>query len=159
MADEVVFSEEQQALVDKLVGQARMKSRQQAKEEFEADMAKLEKEKLQQGLEEKQEWERLAKERAGEIESLKPMAEKVEAYEDLIGDLLESKLTALGEKAERFVSALPEGMTSYDKLKWLADNAELFEEDDVPPGTPKRRVRKTGENTRNSGRGNPKARL
>jgi DNA repair exonuclease SbcCD ATPase subunit len=157
MGDEVEFSEEQQALVDKLVGQARMKARDQAKEEFEAEMERLKNQKLQQDLEESQEWERLAKERQSEIEKLSSAAERVEAYEDVIGALLKDKLTALGDKAKRLVDALPGGLTDYDKLKWLTDNAELFEEAGVP-GTPMKGARKSGDSGKRFS-GNPKPRL
>lgn len=136
------FTDEQQAYIDKLVGQARQEGRKSGSEKAKQELAEKERKELEASLEESQEWKRLAKERADKIAELEPLSEKLEAYQGVVEGLLKSKVEELD--AEKVVKALPEQMTDLEKLNWLTENAELFGGGASDPGTPRRPPRKQG---------------
>jgi len=137
MADKIEFSEQQQAIVDKLVGDARIKAREKATTDATAaqDKATSEAEKVALAAEAK--WQELAEKHEARVKELEPLEGQATSYRELIAGMLKERVKALGDGAKKAVAALPEGMTAAAKLSWLNANVELFQPGDGV-GTPKR---------------------
>ena len=126
--EQVVFTPEQQALVDKLVGDARVKARERAAAEADTQRVKDEADAEKANLAASEEWEKLAVTHEARVKELEPVAETVKAYATFIESVLESTIKDLGKDAKSAVAGLPEKMTAMDKLTWLNANAALFQE-------------------------------
>mgnify|MGYP001083276527 CR=1 FL=1 len=131
MAD-VEFSEEQQELVDKLVGSARVKAREQAQAEIE----KAKEAAVEVALKEQGEWRTLAEKAQAKLEELEGAAERAEVYEGVIADMLESRVKELGEEAQAALDGL--SLSAIEKLNWLNRNEGLFKVQSDGVGTPQR---------------------
>jgi len=158
--DELNFTKEQQAFIDKLIGKTRIGAREKAQTDA-ADAAKVAKDAAEKAkLEASKEWQTLAARHEARVKELEPFEEQAKAYNKLINDMLAAKIKALGDAAKKAVGALPESLTVVDKLAWLTANEDLFKEAGAhvlrggSPTTrrkpaakgeeePKRRVRKT----------------
>ena len=67
-------------------------------------------------------------------ESLEPLQEQLEKYGEVVQGLLETRTKELD--AKKAVDALPESMSSAEKLNWLNENESLFH--NAGHGTPRR---------------------
>ncbi len=143
MADEVKFDEAQQALVDKLVGEARVKARDKAQAEFADKTTKEQEDAEQAALVASKEWQKLAEKHGARVKELEPFETKAQEFDKLVAGMLKDKVKALGDAAQKAVKALPEAMTAADKLNWLSQNEELFQAGDGV-GTPGRPRTKSG---------------
>lgn len=143
MSDEVTFTAEQQVLVDKLVGEARVKARDQASQAAQGAADAAKKKAEQEALKAKAEWQKLAETHESRVKELEPLVQQVEAYQAIIENLLDDRVKALGDGAASAVKALPESMTALDKLNWLSKNVELFQPAGDGGGTPRRPKQKT----------------
>jgi len=121
------FTSEQQTIVNKLVGDARTKAREKADAEYAAEAAKKKEAADAAAMVAKQEWEKLAQKHEARVKELEPLAEQVKAYEALVGEMLTSRVKALGDSAKKALAGLPAGMTSIERLAWLNSNEELFQ--------------------------------
>ncbi len=138
MADQIEFTSEQQAVVDKLVGDARVKARDIATAEADTQRVKDEADTTAVNLAASEEWEKLAGTHEARVKELEPMVDTLKAYATFIDGVLEDTIKKMGKGAKSAVAGLPEGMTAMDKLNWLNTNTVLFQEptgDGV--GTPK----------------------
>jgi hypothetical protein len=126
MAD-VQFTQEQQAFVDKLVGDARVSARDKATADADAQRIKDEEKANRANLAAKEEWEKLAQTHEARVKELEPIAEQVQVYLDFIDGVLQDNIKKLGKNAKSAVAGLPEGMTPMEKLTWLNANETLFE--------------------------------
>ena len=133
------FTEEQQELVNKLIGEARTKARAKAKAELAAaqEQANEEAQKAQMAADGK--WQELVATQEARISELEPFQAQAEAYQSLIEDMLKGKIKELGEAAKTAIAGLPESLSALDKLNWLNKNAELFTTPGGSVGTPARR--------------------
>ena len=129
--DVIGFTDEQQKFVDKLVGNARVKSRERATQDAQAAQSKVANEAEQSKLEADKNWERLVEMHTGRIAELEPYEAEAKAYRELIGSMLKDKVKALGETAKKAVAALPESLTALDRLTWLNQNEALFNTESV----------------------------
>jgi hypothetical protein len=134
----VTFTPEQQALVDKKIGLARIKARETARIDFETKAAKDKEAADQAALVAQQEWQTLAETRGARVTELEPLEKRIEDYEKMVKGLLKDAIEGLGDTAKSAVDALPESMTAIEKLNWLGKNQELFQASGGPVGTPKR---------------------
>lgn len=135
------FTVEQQAELDRLIGEARVKARDLAKAEFTTAQTKAQADADRAALEAKNEWQTIAAEQKSRITSLEAAEAKVKTYETLVDGMLADRIKALGDAAKTAVSALPESLTPIEKLTWLNKNVGLFSatsSDGV--GTPERRI-------------------
>lgn len=138
-AQGIEFTKEQQELVDKRIGVARMKARDIAKAEFQAEADKAKETQEQAQLAAKEEWEKLAQTHKARADALEPLVGQMEKFNALIEGMLKDKIKELGDKAKAAVEALPEAMDALSKLEWLNKNVTLFQTEPVKPvGTPKR---------------------
>lgn len=128
----IEFTPEQQEVVDKLVGTARIKARELA----ETEQAKAKEDAAAQTLATNEKWQELATQREARIKELEPLEGQAKAYGELVASMLTDRLKSLGKSAEKAVKALPETMTTGEKLNWLSANEALFQGQAV--GTPKR---------------------
>ncbi|MDY7078018.1 MAG: hypothetical protein SXV54_13970 [Chloroflexota bacterium] len=151
MTEEVVFTQEQQALVDKLVGEARVKAREKAKTEFEAAQATANEEAEREKLAAGEEWQKLASTHEARVKELEPLEAQVKAYGEVIAGMLKDKVESLGNNAKKAIEGLPETMTDLDKLNWLNKNEGLFQAESASVGTPKRATKRAVD----TGRKNP----
>ena len=142
MADEkdvkIEFDEAQQKVVDGLVGNARIKAREQAKVEFEEAQNKAKGEAEKAALVADAKWQELAQKaetRATELESYEAEAK---AYRELVTGMLKDRVKELGDAAKKAMDGLPSTLTDLDKLAWLNTNAKLFEAVGDGVGTPGR---------------------
>lgn len=136
MADEVTFDEAQQKLVDKLVGEARVKASAIAVAQAEAAQAKLKEDSEKAALVANQKWQELAAKHEARVKELEPLEAQAKAYGELIAGMLKDRIKALGDAAKKAVGALPEGMASLEKLNWLTKNEALFQATGDGVGTP-----------------------
>lgn len=129
MGNEVRFDEAQQVLVDKLVGDARVKARERAQTELAAQAAKDKEAAAQTALAAEAKWQELAEQHAARVKELEPLVGKAAEFDKLIDGMLKDKLKAMGDAAKKAVGALPEQMSKLDQLNWLNANAGLFTAD------------------------------
>lgn len=62
-----------------------------------------------------------------QLAELAPHKERATQYETAVGDILKARIEAIPPEKRRLVEALPESMSTLDKLKWIeAAGAELF---------------------------------
>jgi len=144
--DKVVFTPEQQAAIDKIIGGARTKARDQAKVEFEAEQAKATKEAEDtakaQKLKDDGEYQELIAQHETKIADLEPALEtaktQLTAYAEMATSILAQRFAELGEAAKTAVEALPGKPNVLAQLDWLEANKALFktEEKPAPLGTP-----------------------
>lgn len=127
MADEIKFDEVQQAFVDKLVGEARVKARELAKAEFDKDAAKAKDTTDKAALAAQQQWQTLAQQHEARAKQLEPLEAQVKVYEEMVADMLKAEVKRLGDAAKKAIDALPAGMTAVEKLDWLNKNEGLFQ--------------------------------
>lgn len=146
MADEVkkVDGYVEQALVDKLVGEARVKAREKAEAEFAAKATKEKEAAVEAALVAEKKWQELAGKHEARVKELEPYEAKAKAFDEWAEGTLKDKVKTLGEAAQKAVKALPESMSAIDKLNWLNQNEELFQEAGDGVGTPKRPKLKPG---------------
>ena len=128
MGEQITFTPEQQAMVDKLVGDARVKARDKATADADTQRVKDEADTNTANLAAKEEWEKLAKTHEAKVKELEPVTEEVKVYLTFIEGVLEDTVKKLGKGAKSAVAGLPEGMTAMDKLTWLNANTVLFQE-------------------------------
>jgi hypothetical protein len=138
MTEQITFTPEQQAQVDKLVGDARVKAREKATAEASDQRTKDKETADQADLAASKEWEKLAKTHEAKVKELEPMAETLKSYATFVESALDTTVKKMGKAAKTAVAGLPDGMTAMDKLAWLNTNETLFQQqtgDGV--GTPK----------------------
>lgn len=137
---QVEFSEEQQAYINKLVGDARKEGRDKAAREAEDARRTAEDEAEQKRLEEQKEFEKLANDRKAKLDALeaqvKTLAEQNEKYISAIKAKLETERKGLPDH----ITALLDKLDPVDQLEWLAGNAEAAKKPSgaQSPGTPTR---------------------
>lgn len=136
----VEFTTEQQAYLDKLIGDARKQGRDKAQADFEKEAEKAKSEAEKESLKEQAKWQELAEQHEAKVAELEPQVEtltaQVEAYEIVITEMLNTQVGALGDEAKSAVENLPGEPNALSKLKWLTSNEGLFAPDGKPPGTP-----------------------
>ena len=125
-ADGVTFTAEQQAHIDKLIGDARTKSREQAKADIAKAQTKAEKDAATARLTEQEQYKTLSEQHAARIAELEPLEARVIDYQKAIDTLLAAKLKALGDTAKKTVETLPGELDALAKLNWLNANEALF---------------------------------
>lgn len=139
MAEQVTFTTEQQALVDKLVGEARTKAREKATADTTAAQQVATDKAAQEQAAAAKEWEKLAGMHAARVKELEPFEAQAKAYLGLVEGMLKDEVKKLSDVGKKAVAALPDSMTALDKLNWLNLSEALFE---VEPGdgvgTPRR---------------------
>jgi len=145
MADKIEFSEEQQLLVDKLVGEARTKARDKAQADATAQTTKDREAAEQAALVAEKKWQQLAEKHEARVKELEPFEASAKEYDKLIEKMLEGRTKTLGKAAEKAVEALPDSMKASEKLAWLDKNAELFQVAGGGVGTPGRTRTKPGK--------------
>lgn len=143
--DKVVFTPEQQIQLDKIVGGARQKAREQAKTELETAQAEAKKKSDEavalKKLEDEKEFQKvieLGKTKIAEIEpALKTAQEQVTAYEELAAGILKQRVETFGDQAQTAIDNLPGEPDTLAKLSWLSANEDLFKPTTpAPKGTP-----------------------
>lgn len=136
----IEFSPEQQAYLDKLIGDARKEGRDKAAREAEDARRTAEDEAEQKRLEEQKEFEKLANDRKAKLDALeaqvKTLAEQNEKYVSAIKAKLEAERKGLPDH----IMALLDKLDPVDQLEWLAGNAEAAKKPSgaQSPGTPTR---------------------
>lgn len=88
------------------------------KEREDAEKAETEKRLLEQ-----QEYQKIAENRAKELADLKPKADKVEAYEKTLQEVLDAQVKDIPEDKRGLI---PDELTTQQKLNWLAKNAAIL---------------------------------
>lgn len=136
MSEVTPFDEMQQALVDKLVGDARVKARERAKAEHGVQFAKAKEEAEQTKLAAEAKWKELAELHQARVKELEPFEAQAIAYGELVAGMLKDRIKELGDAAKKAVGALPEAMTAIEKLSWLNANEGLFQATGGGVGTP-----------------------
>lgn len=142
MAD-VTFTPEQQAQVDKLVGDARVKARQLAQADHEAQAVKDKATTDAAALVAQNKWQELAEQGQARIKELEPLEARVKEFEVAAEETLKSTIKELGEAAKMAVDTLPESMTATEKLAWLRKNQKAYHAKGDGVGTSKPAPKKT----------------
>jgi len=139
----ITFTKEQQAHIDKIIGDARVKAREKAKADHDAQTSKDKDAAEQAALVAKQQWQKLAEKHEARVKELEPLEAKAKAYEELIEGMLKDTIEKMGEGAKKAVEALPASMSAVEKLDWLNKNEELFQVKGDGVGTPKPAAKQT----------------
>lgn len=136
----VEFSAEQQAYLDKLIGDARKQGREKAEADAKAEAAKAKADAEQAALKEQAEWQKLAEQHEAKVAELEPqieaLAAQTEAYSTVIAELLEADIEELGDKAKAAIEALPGEPDTLAQLQWLKANWGLFKSEEARRGSP-----------------------
>ena len=122
------LNDEQQAHVDKLIGDARVKAREKAKKEGAEQLTR----------------ERETAEAATAVarQEMQTLSEtRLTALEKVVAGVLEDTVKRLGEAAGSAVEGLPKSMSAGDKLDWLRQNEKLFQSTGDGVGTPSQNAR------------------
>ena len=135
MSEQIVFTDEQQAHVDKLIGEARVKARSKAEADVTAAQEKITQDAAQAQLVADKNWEKLVAVNQARITELEPLEAEAQAYRNIIDEMLKDRIKVLGDAAKAAVGALPEGLSTAAKLTWLNANEALFKTEDRPLGT------------------------
>jgi len=136
---DVEFSAEQQALVDKLVGEARTKARDKANSDAAVATTQAAETTELASLAAEQKWQALAEKHEARVHELEAVEGQAQAYTDLISEMLKDKVKSLGETAKAAVDALPGSLSDTDKLAWVSKNEALFSPAGDGVGTPGRK--------------------
>ena len=140
----IEFTDEQQKLVNKRIGEARVKAREKAEADFKAQQAIDTEAAEQAGLVAKQEWQKLATKHEARVKELEPLEAQLKAHQETVAELLKDRVKALGDAAKQAVGALPKALGPLEKLKWLTANEGLFKETQAPAaalGTPAKKLK------------------
>lgn len=132
----VEFTEEQQAYVNKLVGDTRVKARGKAEQDLADKTAKEKADAEVVALAAEKKWQVLAgryEVRAKELEGFELQAK---AYGELITGMLKDRIKTLGDGAKKAIAALPDSLDDLEKLNWLNQNEALFGDVTAGVGTP-----------------------
>ena len=141
---------EQQVMVDRLVGEARVKAREKAQVEFTSAQNGIAEAAEMATLAADAEWKTLNEKNEARVRELEPFEAQAKEYNALISKMLRTKVKSLGDGAKTAVDGLPEGMSTAAKLKWLTANEALFGDVSSGVGTPRRKLNnrgKPGDNT------------
>lgn len=147
---QITFTAEQQAAIDKLIGERLTRAKTKWESETADAKKKAEEEAEKKRLKEQAEWQKLAEQHEAKVQELEPqvkaLGEKVAAYQKAVEELLAAKVKALGDKAKVAVEALPGEPDALARLSWLNANESLFAPADGKGhiGTPPKRAGKSG---------------
>lgn len=86
-------------------------------------LEKAQQEAERKRLEELNDYKKLYETTQTELTSLKPKADQVDAYEKTMGEILEAQVAELPEE---FRDIVPDGLSTKQKLDWLAKNKAKF---------------------------------
>ena len=118
------LTEDQQAHVDKLIGDARTKARDKATKSADEKQAK-----------EQATSAAVAAQARKDLEALNEA--KTAVLEEMAQGMLDDAIGQMGVKAKTAVEGLPSSMVAIEKLKWLRANEKLFRDQGDQVGTPK----------------------
>ena len=147
-ADGVTFTPDQQAHIDKLIGDARTKARVQAKADLDKARTKAEQDAETARLAEQEQYRELSEKHAARIRELEPLETLVTGYRETIEGMLTSKVKTLdgkGDRATKAVGGLPGELDAKAKLDWLNANEALFATAPPPNIGATERGRETGD--------------
>lgn len=130
----VEFNADQQAHIDTLIGNARVKAREKA----ETELQKFKDDQVEANLVANEEWQTLAQTHEARVKELEPLEAKVAEYNTLLEGMLNDRVKEMGDKAKSALKSLPESMTSVERLNWLNKNSELFQPVGDGVGSPNR---------------------
>lgn len=123
----VQWTEEQQAEINRINRETRLEERKKAKADYEAELAKARQAEEEKQLTEKQEFKKLAENRAAEIETLKQEKQTLtEAKEqgDKYKAALEKSLKAQTAKVPKHIQTLLSKMDVLEQMEYLTENAK-----------------------------------
>lgn len=143
---DVQFDEAQQAFVDKLVGDARIKAREKAESDYKTQSAKALDATEKATLAAEAKWQELAQKHEARVKELEPFEAQAKAYGELVAGMLKGKLAGMSDIAKAAVKALP-AMSSQEKLDWINKNEALLKSEapTARVGTPTRKSAKLQE--------------
>lgn len=122
----VEWTPEQQAEIDRIMGETRKEERKKAKAESEKETEKAKKDAEDKALEEKQEFKTLADKRGTEIESLKAQVAELTTAKEQGANYkaaLEGHLKTQIEKLSKPYQALIAKLDPLEQIKFLTDHA------------------------------------
>lgn len=125
--DAPTFSEEQQKIVDRLVGDARTKEREKAKAEAQTEAEKEKKKNEQQALKDQQKWQELAETREQEIQTLTKERDEALTFKeqaDKYKAALDTQLVGIKKTLPKHLLPLLEKMDPVEALEYLTTNAK-----------------------------------
>jgi chromosome segregation ATPase len=121
------WSAEQQAEIDRIMGETRKQERKKAKADFDADLAKAQKNAEDKELAEKQEFKTLADKRQTEIETLQTQIEELTQAKEQgqkYKAALEAHLKAQTEKLPKHIKELLSKSDVLEQMEFLTKNAK-----------------------------------
>lgn len=125
--DKIVFTDDQQEHVSKLLGRTRIEAREKATKDAKAAQAKATEEAERVRMAAEEEWKKLAAHHEARVAELEPYEVEAKAYRGIVAGMLKNRVKALGDAAKKAVGALPESLSDLEKLNWLNENQALFE--------------------------------
>ena len=144
-AGEVTFSDQQQAHIDKLIGERLTRAKGKWETDLDAAKTKATKDAETARLAEQEQYKELAGKYQTRISELEPLETRIQAYVEAVDTLLAAKLKELGETAKTAVDNLPGDPDALQKLAWLNANNALFAKTSLPDIGADRRGRSGGD--------------
>ena len=129
---EVTFSTEQQAHIDKLIGERLTRAKGKWETDLEVAKTKATKDAETARLAEQEQYKELAGKYQARIGELEPLEGRMQAYVEAVDTLLAAKLKELGQPAQTAVDNLPGDPDALEKLRWLNANNALFAKTSPP---------------------------
>jgi hypothetical protein len=138
---DVTFNAEQQALVDKLVGEARVKEREKAKADLEAETSKARKKAEQDALKEKEDFKTLAEQREAEISELRKQLEELTPFKENSAKFekaLKDQLEAVKKSLPKHILPLIEKLDPIEAMQYIEEHRKELgaKLEHVPPTPP-----------------------
>jgi hypothetical protein len=124
---EIKWTPEQQAEIDRIMGQTRKEERKKAKEAADADVAKAKKDAEEKELTEKQEFKTLAEKRLADIDTLKQENATLKEANEQAGKYkvaLDKHLKAQTEKLPAHIKTLLSKLDVLEQMEYLTKNAK-----------------------------------
>ena len=88
----VEFTDLQQALVDKKIGEARIKAREKAETDFAAKATKEQEAAVEAALVAEKKWQELAEKHEARVKELEPLEAKAVAFDGMVEGMLKDKI-------------------------------------------------------------------
>lgn len=130
-------------LNENMVPQSRLNEMAEKNRQLQEKIEAVEKERqsqLEEQLKEQGKWKEVAEERAKKLAELQPKAEKLDSYEQTLQKILDREVEELPDD---FKDVIPDGLSTQQKLDWLAKNKSKFMKADAfDIGAGKRGIKK-----------------
>lgn len=136
-ADDVEFTPEQQAHIDKIIGSRLAQQKRQLDAQAKKEKERAQEEAEAEALREQEKFQQLAEKHEAKIERLEPELETVTGERDRYKEALEAQLETIRGDLPDYIITLLDKMDPVDQFEYIAENADTLKKKKDPfPDTP-----------------------